>query len=103
MLEALITVVLGTAMILFIAVPLALYYAWTASYLWLWFIVPVFNAPPLTTLQLWGISLFLGILRPRLSPDVKGQEKEWGKACTVILLGPLFYLGFGYAIKFWWM
>lgn len=40
-----------------------LYNAWLWTDMWNWFIVPYFNLPnPITTVQMWGIILTMGIL-----------------------------------------
>lgn len=96
-------IAVGTiAATLLVAVPLSLYYSWAASYLWLWFVVPTFGLPALSTLQVWGICLFLAMLRPRLDPK-KTKGDDWEAAIFTIIVAPLLALGLGYAIKFWWM
>jgi hypothetical protein len=90
------------AAVLALVVPIALYFAWAASHLWGWFIVPVFGAPPLTVLQAWGICLTLSMLKPKIDMS-KGGEKDWASGVLAIVIGPLMALGLGYAIKFWWM
>lgn len=92
----------GLAFVMAVAVPIALYYAWAASYLWAWFIVPSFNAPPLSILQIWGICLTLSMLRPRLDLEKKNAE-GWDGGLLALIIAPPTALGFGYAIKFWWM
>lgn len=88
--------------VLALIIPISLYFAWAASHLWLWFIVPVFGAPPLSILQLWGICLFLGMLRPKFDMS-KSEEKNWAGGVAAIILSPPLALGMGYAIKNWWM
>jgi hypothetical protein len=87
--------------VLLFAVPISLYYAWAASILWGWFLVP-FGLPPLTILQIWGICLFLSMLRPRIKTDQQNKD-EIGSALMALALSPLISLALGYAIKFWWM
>lgn len=93
---------LALALMFAFIIPIALYFAWAATYLWGWFIVPVFGAPPLTVLQAWGICLTLSLLKPKINID-KGGEKDWAGGLLAIILAPLTGLGLGYAIKFWWM
>lgn len=92
----------GLAVLLAIIVPISLYYAWAASYLWGWFVVPAFGAPPLTAFQIWGICLTLAMLRPRFDMEKKNAE-GWDSGLLALIFGPLLALGLGYAIKFWWM
>jgi hypothetical protein len=89
-------------MLLVIMVPVALYYAWAASILWGWFIVPTFGLPPLTVLQMWGIFLTLEMLRPRFEFEKK-DNSEWAHRLFALTLAPLLSLGIGYAIKNWLM
>lgn len=88
--------------LLLIIIPVALYYAWAASYLWDWFIVPTFGAPQLSVLQIWGICLTLGVLRPRLDLQKRNHD-GWESGIFTLVFAPLVALGLGYAIKFWWM
>lgn len=102
MLGIFLTPIAAIALVLAIAVPISLYYAWAASYLWLWFIVPTLAAPPLSTLQIWGACLFLSMLRPRFNAE-KANRDDWDSAILALVAGPLVALGLGYAIRFWWM
>lgn len=90
------------AILLAIMIPIALYYAWAAHYLWAWFVIPAFGAPPLSVLQIWGICLTLSMLRPRINLE-KTNNEAWQSGLFALLFGPLITLGIGYAIKFWWM
>lgn len=96
-------IILALPFMLVVLIPVALYYAWAASYLWGWFIVPTFGLSPLSTLQLWGITLFLSMLRPKMTFDDKKKEIDWGSAVAAVLIVPLLVLSLGYAIRFWWM
>lgn len=80
----------------------SLYYAWAASYLWAWFVVPALNAPPLSVLQIFGITLTLSMLRPRVTFN-NNDSSDWASDLAVLILSPLLALGLGYAIKFLWM
>ena len=89
------------ALVILIA-PMSLYFAWAATHLWAWFVAPVFSVPNLTVLQAWGITLTLSMLKPEIDFSKSG-DKDWASGILGIILAPLFALGFGYAIKFWWM
>lgn len=81
---------------------LSLYYAWSASYLWAWFVAPAFNLPLLTIHQFWEINLLISVMWPR-TQFVKEEylEKKVERAVSTLLV-PLIALGIGYIIKFWW-
>lgn len=81
--------------------PISLYYSWAASILWGWFLVPL-GAPSVTILQCWGIMLVIIMFRPRLSLQ-KSDDSELVSAAGALVLAPLLALGFGWAIKNWWM
>lgn len=100
MATALLTSIFGIAVLIAMVVPISLYYAWATTHLWTWFMVP-FGLPPLTILQAWGISLTLGTIRPKIFSQK--VEIDWSNTIVAIIIGPPLTLGFGYAIKFWWM
>ena len=85
----------------------ASWYAFVAVYLWDWFIVPIFNAPHLTVLQMWGICLTLNVIRPYSQQPPPKDDEHWivGLSGPLggMIVGPLAALGMGYAIKFWLM
>ena len=91
-------VFVALAATLLLAIPLALYYAWAASWLWLWFVVPVFNVPVLTVWQLWGIALFLSVIRPGVNVKKDERGVDWNRL-TVALLAPLLTVGIGWVVK----
>jgi hypothetical protein len=79
-------------------IPLALWFAFAATYLWEWFIVPVFNAPRLTILEMWGIFLTVNAIHP-LPPQKYDKEIEKAALFNVVA-GPPLSLAVGYIIKF---
>lgn len=83
-------------------IPISLWFAFTASILWGWFVVPAFGIVPLTTMQCWGIALTLSMFNPRLR-TTKSDPSEFGSALGACLLAPCLVLGLGWAIKNWWM
>lgn len=100
MATSLLTSIFGLIALIVLIAPISLYYAWAASHLWAWFMVPL-GLPVLGILQIWGVTLTLSMLRPKIKADK--TEHDWSTTMVSIILGPLFALGFGYAIKFWWM
>jgi hypothetical protein len=102
MLAIFLTPIATIAFALVVIVPISLYYSWATSYLWGWFIVPAFGAPALSTLQIWGITLTLGLLQPRMNLE-KSREKDFEGALIALIAAPIVALGLGYSIRFWWM
>jgi hypothetical protein len=100
---SILTAFFALAVMVALIVPIALYFAWAATHLWGWFIVPTFGAPPLTVLQAWGICLTLAMLKPRIDWKKTGGEVDLANGFLAVLLGPLLALALGYAIRFWWM
>lgn len=83
--------------------PISFYYAWVLSYLWLWFFTPL-GVPAVTVLQAWGICVTISFLQTKLYRE----KRSWGKetlatAFVTGILAPIFALGMGYIIRFWWM
>jgi len=103
----LLAVLLVVGSVLITVIPVALWVAFVATYLWEWFIVPVFHAPSLAALQMWGIALTLGILLPSVTHPTATSEKQddddFGKVAAPLvkaILGPLVALVTGYIIRF---
>lgn len=84
-----------------LVVPVSLYFGWAASILWGWFVVPVFGLPPITVMQAWGITLALSMLRPKI--NMSKSESDFPSGLLAVVIAPPLSVGFGYAIKFWWM
>lgn len=96
---------IGLAAIVFmliVVVPVSLWYALSASILWGWFMVPIFNAPTLTVVQCWAVMLTLGSFRPKLDLH-KSDPDQFLEGLGAIILGPPLALGIGWAIKNWFM
>lgn len=67
----------------------AIYGAWLATDLWLWFIVPL-GASPISVLHMYGLFLIIGLLK--YSPSSTNSEKfNWEKAIGQILSFPIMY------------
>lgn len=94
---ALITIALVVAM----TIPIALWFAFAATHLWAWFVVPAFHAPTLSVLQMWGICITFALMRPNVWANK--VERDWPTSFTSIILGPALALGIGYVIRFHWM
>lgn len=64
--------------------------------LWLWFIVPVFEAPALTVAQAIGLTFLVRFALTSLNKATK-EELEWSDVAAWLIY-PLFALGIGWAI-----
>jgi hypothetical protein len=75
-------------------VPLMLWSAYVFTFLWAWFVVPVFGLPILSTLQSFGILLAAGSLKGKAA-----HEEKPLKFYARVTLGPLLALVTGYILK----
>lgn len=85
-----------------LVVPIGLWFGWAASIMWGWFIAPVFNLPPLSTLQCFAIILTVGAFHPKLNLQKSDPDEFW-PATGGIILAPPITVGIGYVVKTWWM
>lgn len=76
---------------------------WALSLLWLWFVVPVFNAPALSNMQAYGLILLANFFTKRLAPDKtdlqgrsNGYKVAYGLAQTFMI--PLAFVGISWII-----
>jgi hypothetical protein len=90
----------GTGLIL--AAVAIVFGGWVLSVLWVWFIVPIFNAPVLGLVPAIGIRLIVGYLTVDLAAARKRDEGGyWEKFCKWPLVGMIFsgfILGVGWII-----
>jgi hypothetical protein len=90
---------------LLLIIPMLLLQGYVVSYLWEWFITPVFGLPVLTQLQACGIALLsksLKYISVTHVPPKDEQPPEWFQMAAPVL-GMLMLLGLGYIVKFWLM
>lgn len=89
---------LGTFVLtILLYVFIALYYAWAASNLWLWFVVSAFHLPALSVLQMWGLMLFVSLARSKMDYHEDDRDIDWSKVVAVFLV-PLIAQGVGLVI-----
>ncbi len=81
---------------------ISFWWGWAAAILWGWFMVPIFGAPSLTTLQCWAIALTLSLFRPRFTMQKSDPDELWNAIGGVALTPPI-SLVLGWAIKNWFM
>ena len=106
--------ILGVAIVSLIILPIGLAIlaldAWVATYMWMWFVVPMFNLPILTVPTAMGIIITLRLFRGQIDTYSKPTEDQTpaekkqatGKLFTM-LLSPLCVLLLGWLIQHFWM
>jgi hypothetical protein len=75
-------------------VPMVLLKAWVLTYLWQWYVMPVFGVPPLRLVFAFGLSLTINYLLPHIDPP-KEQEKTLAPMVKMIL-SPVLAILFGW-------
>ena len=67
----------------FVNVPLiiafAIYQAWVATKLWLWFAVPQFEVKPISLGVMYGLGMMIGVIRHRFHKIDDSSEEVFGK------------------------
>lgn len=102
MMQQILVGAISLVVVLVLIIPISLWFAFAASILWGWFMVPIFNAPGLSMIQCWAIAITLSMFRPPI--DITKTELESiGSAFAAVVLGPPLAIGLGWAIKNWWM
>lgn len=94
---------LGVLLLLFLAlgIPSIMLYSFTLTKLWLWFLVPTFECPPLSLAQGYGIILIAAMLTHQADVEKKKTEEEspWAGVVRALMLlygRPLLTLLFGW-------
>jgi hypothetical protein len=75
-----------------LAVPLVLLKAWVLTWLWNWYIVPIFHVAPLRMIFAFGLSLTINYLFPRN----ESSSKEGIAAIWQAIFSPLLALLLGW-------
>lgn len=79
--------------------PVAIWRGYVLSLLWLWFIVPTFNAPVLSVAVAMGVSVIAGLFTANLSKSKEDEESDLPYTFFVGLITPALSLLFGYLIS----
>ena len=79
-----------------------LYYAWTFTVLWAWFLVPL-GAPAITLAHAYGIMLITGLFKDIKLEKGQKTAEEWGSAMMAWLQKPIFALAIGGIVKFFFL
>ena len=71
------------------------------TFLWMWFIVPLFGLPPLSIAQAMGLGLVIAFLTHQhiKSTGHEGQDKELLRTIAIVMARPAFALFLGWIIK----
>lgn len=98
----------GLPFAIMLGVPVMIYVAYVLTYLWQWFIVPIFFVPQLTVPQAFGLTLFVGLFnysRARSSEVLRISNPEYGpwvRYCSALMTGlchASLALGTGWVVK----
>lgn len=75
---------------------------WALSVLWGWFVVPLFNVPPLSIPTAIGFALVVGLLTHQEQAD-NSKKKEMSDAIAALIsravVSPLFTIFVGWIVK----
>jgi hypothetical protein len=78
------------------------YYSWIVSYLWGWFITPVFGIETPSVFYILGLFLMIGMLKDKKFKEIfkksDSTPKENIKSIIANLLYPIFVLGIGWIL-----
>lgn len=95
----------GTLLIIAVVPLVAVYsivYGATIAQLWLWFVVPTFQAPALNVPQAIGLGILVGFLTNDVSLKKDDRESYGLGASLLAIFGrPLTSLFFGWVLSFW--
>lgn len=90
----------------FMAVPVAIFaHGYTISTLWLWFIVPLFNAPEIGILQAAAIMIFVNyfVAKPDKDTDVMSSKLSLSdymtRTLSNVVMKPVIALLAGWVLK----
>jgi hypothetical protein len=87
---------------IFLLIYGALMNGWALSKLWLWFIVPTFDLPPISIPAAIGMAIVVGYMSKTIKPTKPG-EKTYGEALLedfgVSTFKPLFALLIGSIVR----
>jgi hypothetical protein len=70
------------------------------SWLWLWFVVPIFHLPALNIVQAIGISMVVGFLTMQMSTAKEEDDKSKKKINLIadLIFHPFLVVGIGYIV-----
>ena len=81
----------------------ALMNGWALTLLWLWFIVPIFNAPTLSLVYAIGLSLVVGFMMSKMEKTKSDKKDSFMEtfitAAVYTIFTPLIYLFLGFLVK----
>jgi len=100
--KALITISLTLSILLAVVeffILSALINAWVLTYLWAWFIVPLFVLPKLGIAQAYGLVLIVTFFKIVPESQKSKTTQERVETITAHLASPFAILGLGYLVK----
>lgn len=79
--------ILGSVAFIALWVPaMALYHSWVATWIWLWFAVPIFHLPEVNVWQMWGLSMVFHSIKGNSMAKTDTSMDSFVGWCTSPLL-----------------
>lgn len=93
---------LGIAVIaILLIIPLMFWNAWGLSWLWVWYVTPLFGIPVPALWQLVGLYMTVTYLTHKREPDRDGDGSQLGAKIMIGVFNPPITVGMGWLIKTW--
>lgn len=85
--------VLSPFLLILLVVPLVLLKAWVLTYLWKWYVVPMFGLPPLRLVFAFGLSLTANYLLPS---HTENGKQNGATLLVQLVISPFVALALGW-------
>lgn len=100
LLAVIVALIVGLPVILLLLVSATLINGYTLHLLWLWFMVPILNLPPLTIGQAIAVSMVINFITYQYySSPKETKENEWIIGLLQIFVRPLLVLGIAQIVR----
>lgn len=76
--------------------------AWALSYLWVWFVTPIFGLTVPTFGLLYGFSMIVSYMTHQYVKSPKESSDEWYSPFLAAFIGPFLSVGIGWIVKTYW-
>lgn len=84
-----------------LAIPATILRGWVLSYLWIWFVVPIFGLPVISIVEAIAVSFIIGFLTHGSTGYdwSKDTQEKFVQILSVWFISPFLFLGIGWIIK----